>query len=229
MLLLAACSGSGEGEDEDEFFRASSTLSLLLDSNSSASCSFLLAFFSFFRRFWIEAKGTSQNHHHMVSKKVFPANEKRFKTPIARESDLCSAVRKWAAAQDSLSFPFLGRAPSSALASLPGSVCPAHGRSPRPPSAGPAITPQGRSVVSVECLSCCRQEKKTPWRWHQKNHYTKLLSLKQVRDFRATCHEIGYWCVLQVKLLREQTVVLSHRESINLLCSFSIGDEQRTI
>lgn len=68
MLLLAACSGSGEGEDEDEFFRASSTLSLLLDSNSSASCSFLLAFFSFFRRFWMEARGTSQNYQHMDSK-----------------------------------------------------------------------------------------------------------------------------------------------------------------
>lgn len=58
MLLLAACSGSGEGEDEDEFFRASSTLSRLFDSNSSASCSFLLAFFSFFRRFWMEAEET---------------------------------------------------------------------------------------------------------------------------------------------------------------------------
>lgn len=58
MLLLAEWSGSGEGEDEDEFFRASSTLSLLLDSNSRASCSFLLAFFSFFRRFWMEAEET---------------------------------------------------------------------------------------------------------------------------------------------------------------------------
>lgn len=56
LLLLVACSGSGEGEDEDECLRTSSTLSLLLDSNSRASCSFLLAFFSFLRRFWIEAE-----------------------------------------------------------------------------------------------------------------------------------------------------------------------------
>lgn len=62
LLLLLACSGSGEGEDEDECLRASSTLSLLFDSNSRASCSFLLAFFSFLRRFWMEAVETQQGY-----------------------------------------------------------------------------------------------------------------------------------------------------------------------
>lgn len=62
LLLLLACSGSGEGEDEDECLRASSTRSLLFDSNSRASCSFLLAFFSFLRRFWMEAVETQQGH-----------------------------------------------------------------------------------------------------------------------------------------------------------------------
>lgn len=61
-LLLLECSGSGEGEDEDECLRASSTLSLLFDSNSRASCSFLLAFFSFLRRFWMEAVETQQGY-----------------------------------------------------------------------------------------------------------------------------------------------------------------------
>jgi hypothetical protein len=37
--------------------RVISTCSRLLDSYSSASCSFLLAFFSFFRRFWTMAGG----------------------------------------------------------------------------------------------------------------------------------------------------------------------------
>lgn len=61
-LLLLACSGSGEGEDEDECLRASSTRSLLFDSNSRASCSFLLAFFSFLRRFWMEAVETQRGY-----------------------------------------------------------------------------------------------------------------------------------------------------------------------
>ena len=50
---------------------------------------------------------------------------------------LCSVVRRWAVAPDSPSSLVLDTAPSSALSSPPGSVCPAPVRSPPPPSAGP--------------------------------------------------------------------------------------------
>lgn len=56
------------------------------------------------------------------------------------KSYLCSVVRRWAVAPDSPSSLVLDTAPSSALSSLPGSVCPAPGRSPPPPSAGPETT-----------------------------------------------------------------------------------------
>lgn len=91
LLLLLACSGSGEGEDEDECLRASSTRSLLFDSNSRASCSFLLAFFSFFRRFWMEAVETQQGHFHL--RRGAGARARRTLAPLLWSSEVSCRSR----------------------------------------------------------------------------------------------------------------------------------------
>lgn len=77
----------------DGCFRLCSACSLLLDSYSRASWSFLLAFFSFFRRFWMIAETEKGSNKNQSSKYFMIRKDLRERIRANSDNDLANCWR----------------------------------------------------------------------------------------------------------------------------------------